>query len=38
MASIGQQQWDNNGVIVMGSQEHAEHLQMLRHPSKATIN
>jgi hypothetical protein len=38
MMAIGQQQWDNNNVVAMGSQQHAECLQVLRHPSKATIN
>jgi hypothetical protein len=36
--AIGQQQWDNNNVMAMGSQQHAEHLQVLHHPLKATIN
>jgi hypothetical protein len=38
MRAIGQQQWDSNNVMAMGGQQHAEHLQVLRHPSKATIN
>jgi hypothetical protein len=25
-------------VMAMGGQQHAEHLQVMRHPSKATIN
>jgi hypothetical protein len=35
---IGQQQWDDINVMAMGGQQHAEYLQVLRHPSKATIN
>jgi hypothetical protein len=35
--AIGRQRWDNNDVMVMGSQRHAEHLQVLRHPLEATI-
>jgi hypothetical protein len=38
MTGIGQQQWDDNNVMAMGGQQLAECLQVLRHPSKATIN
>jgi hypothetical protein len=38
MMVIGQQQWDYDNVMAMGDQQHAECLQVLRHPSKATIN
>jgi hypothetical protein len=36
--AIGQQWWDSNDVMTMGGQRHAERSQVLRHPSKATIN
>jgi hypothetical protein len=36
--AIRQQQWDNNNVMAMGSQQHAERFQVLCLPSKATIN
>jgi hypothetical protein len=32
--AIGQQQWDNNNEMAMGGQQHAERVQVLRHPSK----
>jgi hypothetical protein len=38
MMAIGQGQWENNDVVVMDGQQHAECLQVLHHPSKATIN
>jgi hypothetical protein len=38
MMEIGQVQWDDDNVMVMDGQQHAEHLQVLHHPSKATIN
>jgi hypothetical protein len=36
--TMGQQQWEDGNVMAMGGQRHAECLQVLRHPSKATIN
>jgi hypothetical protein len=36
--AIVQQWWDSNNVMTMGGQRNAECLQVLRHPSKATIN
>jgi hypothetical protein len=36
--TIGQWQWDNNDVMAMGCQQHAEPLQVLRNSSKAAIN
>ncbi len=36
--AIGWGQWDDNNVMAMGSQQHEECLQVLRHPSKASIN
>jgi hypothetical protein len=38
MTAIGQQQWDDNNVMAIGDQQHAECLQVLRQPSQATIN
>jgi hypothetical protein len=38
MMAIGLQQWDNNDVMAMGCQQHAERLQVMHHPSKATLN
>jgi hypothetical protein len=35
--AIGQQWWDSEDVMMMGGQQHAERLQVLHHPSKATI-
>ncbi len=35
---IGQRWWDNDDVMTMGGEQHTECLQVLRHPSKATIN
>ena len=32
------QQWDDNDVMVMGSQQPAKRLQALCHPSESTIN
>jgi hypothetical protein len=36
--AIGQQQWDAVDEMAMGAQQHAERVQALRHPFKATIN
>jgi hypothetical protein len=36
--AIGWQWWDSNDVMTMDGQPHAERLQVLRHPSKASIN
>jgi hypothetical protein len=36
--AIGQRQWDNIDEMAMGGQQHAERVQVLHHPSKATIN
>jgi hypothetical protein len=36
--AIGQQQWDDNNVMAMGGQQHAERLQVLCLQSKATVN
>jgi hypothetical protein len=36
--AIGRQRWNSNNVMMMGCQQHAECLQVLRHSSKATIN
>jgi hypothetical protein len=36
--AIGQQQWANNDVMAMGSQQHEEQLHVLHNPFKATIN
>jgi hypothetical protein len=38
VTAIGQRWWDSNDVVTMGGQRHAERLQVLRHPSKSTIN
>jgi hypothetical protein len=38
MMAIGEGQWGDDNVMVMGGQQHAECLQVLHHPSKATIN
>ncbi len=38
MTAIGRQQWDNDDVMAMGGQHHAECLQVLCHPLEATIN
>jgi hypothetical protein len=35
---IGQQLWDVDDEMVMGGQQHEKHVQVLHHPSKATIN
>jgi hypothetical protein len=32
--AIGQQQWDDNNEMLMGGQQHIEHVQMLSHPTK----
>jgi hypothetical protein len=36
--AIGQQQWDDNNVMAMVGQQHADCWQVLRHQSKAKIN
>ena len=38
MTAIGQQRWDNNNEMAMGGQQHAERMQVLRHPSKQQSN
>jgi hypothetical protein len=36
--AIGWRWWDSDDVMTMGGQQQAERLQVMRHPSKATIN
>jgi hypothetical protein len=35
---MGRQQWDDNDVMAMSGQRHAECLQVLRHLLEATIS